>query len=93
MSPSFGWRCPISWVAYRNSAFFQGDGLYLIGAGGKLLIVSAKDKLRASAGGKKVIFGGPSWDGAFAVAVSLVFAALGNGTGRMLSLLTFGSSE
>lgn len=44
--------------------------------------------------GKKVIFGGGlPGDGVFAVAVSLVFAALGNGTGRMLSLLTFGSSE
>lgn len=44
-------------------------------------------------GGKKVTFGGLPGDGPFAVAVSLVFAALGNGTGRMLFLLTFKSSE
>lgn len=44
-------------------------------------------------GEESYLGGGLPGDGAFAVAVSLVFAALGNGTGRMLSLLTFGSSE
>lgn len=47
--------------------------------------------MRATAGGRKLsvsVF----WAGAFLVAVSFIFAVLGNGRGKMRSLLTFGSS-